>query len=67
MGPYLLPKLLNGARYLVFLQHVFQELWGHMKLLLYEIPVATEEDLTLWIIFASADIDSTPPWFECVR
>ncbi|GFU60198.1 hypothetical protein TNCV_4249021 [Trichonephila clavipes] len=42
-------------------------LWGHLKSFLYETPVATQEDLTTWIIVASADVASLADLFEHVR
>ncbi|GFU70213.1 hypothetical protein TNCV_5058051 [Trichonephila clavipes] len=38
-----------------------------LKLLVYETLLATVDDLTVRIIFASADIASTPELFECYR
>ncbi|GFV21884.1 hypothetical protein TNCV_4525711 [Trichonephila clavipes] len=39
----------------------------HLKLLEFQMPWATVEDLITWIVIASADIASTPYLFERVR
>ncbi|GFV01120.1 hypothetical protein TNCV_1010411 [Trichonephila clavipes] len=38
--------------------------WYHLKLPVYETPVATVENLTAWIVVSSTDIANTPDLFE---
>ncbi|GFU08108.1 hypothetical protein TNCV_1528301 [Trichonephila clavipes] len=40
--------------------------WTNPKLPVYETPVATVEDLKVWIVIASADITNTLNWFETI-
>ncbi|GFT67040.1 hypothetical protein TNCV_1348731 [Trichonephila clavipes] len=40
--------------------------WGYLKLLVYETPMATEEDFKAWMIVTSVDIDTPPDLFERV-
>ena len=42
-------------------------LWGHMKSLIYQLPVDSAEDLVARIIVAADKISATPGIFERVR